>query len=332
LMQPNTAKPQPRYSNLSQFGLYIFFGLLLIVFPLFLTSYAQSLIMKILIYSIFGLSLNILWGYTGLASMGHAAYFGVAGYTAGILIVKLGIETFWITAGAGILLAVVLAALLAFPALRMSGAYFFLVTLAMGELIFSVAEKWVPVTGGADCLVGIPLPNLQIPGFTMDGTVFYYMVVIVFVLCAFLIYRLVNSPFGIALKGIRENEVRMSSLGYNTWLYKYLALIIGGLFAGVAGVLFAHFGGVVSPTYVNVMTSTLGVLIVIIGSCTTVFGPVLGAALVVSLEYFISLYAPERWPLILGCVFVLAVMFLPGGAGVYLARLWKKVFNASTKG
>jgi branched-chain amino acid transport system permease protein len=289
------------------------------------------MVIKILVFGIFALSLNILWGYTGLFSLGHAAYFGVAGYTSGILLVNLGIKNFWITAPAGILTAVVFAAILAVPALRMSGAYFLMVTLAMGELIFSVAEKWRSVTHGGDGLVGISLPNLHL-GFTMNNLYFYYLVFIFFIVCGFLIYRIVNSPFGDALQGIRENEPRMRSLGYNTWLYKYMAFVVGGLFAGVAGVLFGHFTGIMAPGHIGIMTSTLVMLMVILGGSSVIFGPVLGAAMVLILEHVASIYAPERWPLILGAVFVMAVMFLRGGISLHLLKLWRKLGRGSTPG
>ena len=228
-------------------------------------------------------------------------------------------------------MAVVFAAILAVPALRMSGAYFLMVTLAMGELIFSVAEKWRSVTHGGDGLVGISLPNLHL-GFTMNNLYFYYLVFIFFIVCGFLIYRIVNSPFGDALQGIRENEPRMRSLGYNTWLYKYMAFVMGGLFAGVAGVLFGHFAGIMAPGHIGIVTSTLVMLMVILGGSSVIFGPVLGAAIVLILEHVASIYAPERWPLILGAVFVMAVMFLRGGISLHLIKLWRELGRGSTPG
>jgi branched-chain amino acid transport system permease protein len=201
----------------------------------------------------------------------------------------------------------------------------------MGELIFSVAEKWRSVTHGGDGLVGISLPNLHL-GFTMNNLYFYYLVFIFFIVCGFLIYRIVNSPFGDALQGIRENEPRMRSLGYNTWLYKYMAFVVGGLFAGVAGVLFGHFTGIMAPGHIGIMTSTLVMLMVILGGSSVIFGPVLGAAMVLILEHVASIYAPERWPLILGAVFVMAVMFLRGGISLHLLKLWRKLGRGSTPG
>jgi branched-chain amino acid transport system permease protein len=316
-------------SGLIQTAAYVVGAVIFIVLPFFISAYFQNILMEILIFGIFALSLNILWGYTGLPSLGHAAYFAVAGYTVGILIVEFGINNFWITALAGILLATLVAAILGVPALRMAGGYFLLVTLAMGQLVHSVASKWRTVTGGDTGLGGITMPDLHLPWVTMNSQVFYYLVFVAFIICAFLIYRIVHSPFGEALQGIRENEPRMRALGYNTWLYKYAAFIVAGLFAGVAGIFFASFNGLMSPVHADVSTSTLVMLMVVLGSTSVIFGPVLGAVVVVIIEHLAIIYAAERWPLILGAVFILSVMFLRSGLSVYLLRLWRKVDHGS---
>lgn len=308
-----------------RFAPYIASGLILIVLPLIVPVYLQSMLTKVLIFAIFAMSLNLIWGYTGLISLGHAAFFGVGAYASAILIMRFGIESFWISAPSGILTAGLLAAFFGVIALRVSGIYFLLVTLALGQLVYYIAIAWRPVTGGTDGVIGIPRPELGLPWFTWNATFFYFFVLLAFVICFFLLYRLVNSPFGRALQGIREDEPRMRCLGYNTWLYKYVAFIVAGMFAGVAGVLFGHFFGAVVPVHTSVITSTLVLLMVIVGGPRVIFGPVIGAAVVVLLEYFASIYTPARWPLILGAVFVIAVMFLRGGISLYLVRLWRRV-------
>jgi len=310
---------------------YIIIGAILIILPPLGGAYFQSLMTKILVFGIFALSLNLIWGYTGLLSLGHAAYFGVAGYTIGILILHYGIGNFWLSALLSIFMAGIVAAVFGALALRVSGMYFLLITFAMGELLFSVATKWYSMTGGSDGLAGIPLPNLGIPWFTWNDTYFYYFIVIAFAICFFIMYRLTNSPFGQALQGIRENEPRMRALGYNTWLYKYTAFIIAGLFAGIAGVLFAHLNGLMAPMHLGIATSTLAMLMVIIGGPGTIFGSIIGAGVIIFIEHFASIYAPERWPLILGATFVISIMFFRKGIGVYLALLWEKL-NESIKG
>lgn len=319
------ADGQAWQQKLGSYAPYIIVGAILIILPPFTNIWIQGLMTAILIYGVFAMSLNLLMGYTGLFSIGHAAFFGVAGYTAGILTLRYGIESFWLIAPAGVIMAVLVAAIFGFIALRLSGFYFFLITLALGQLLFSIAMRWRPMTGGWDGLVGIPYPALGLPGFTMTSISFYYFVFIVFIICLFLIYRFVKSPFGCALKGISEDEGRMRHLGYNVWLYKYIVFIVAGLFAGVAGVLFGSYAGILVPMHLGVLTSTLVLLMVIIGSSKVFFGPVVGAAVVILLEHFSSLYAPYRWPLILGGFFILCVMFLPGGISVYLSKLWQKV-------
>lgn len=308
-----------------RFAPYIASGLILIILPLCVPVYLRSMLTKVLIFAIFAMSLNLIWGYTGLISLGHAAFFGVAGYAAAILIMRYGIESFWISAPCGILAAGLLAAFFGVIALRVSGIYFLLVTCALGQLVYYLAIAWRPVTGGTDGIIGIPRPDLGLPWLTWNPTSFYIFVLLLFVICFFLLYRVANSPFGRALQGIREDEPRMRCLGYNTWLYKYVAFIVAGMFAGVAGVLFGYFTGSMVPVHTCISTSTIVLLMVIVGGTRVVFGPVIGAMVVVLLEYFASIYTPARWPLILGAVFVIAVMFLRGGIGLYLVRLWRRV-------
>lgn len=312
-------------SHLAEYTAYIVSFLILVFLPLFLPSYLQSMLTKVLIFAIFAMSLNLIWGYTGLISLGHAAFFGVGGYTTGILILRYGNGSFWTSGLLGILMAGIIAALFGIIALRVAGIYFLLVTLALGQLVYYIAMVWRPMTNGSDGIVGIPFPDLGIPWLRWDEVLFYYFVLLVFVICFFILYRIVKSPFGCALQGIRDQEPRMRCLGYNTWVYKYIAFIIAGTFAGVAGVLFGHFLGMIHPLHASIATSTIALLMVIIGSTRVIFGPIIGAALIVLLEYFSSLYAPARWPLILGAVFIISVMFLRGGIGIYLVRLWDRV-------
>lgn len=320
---------------LAGFAPYIAGGTILILLPPFLPVYVQSLLTKTLIFAIFAMSLNLLMGYTGLFSLGHAAYFGTGGYAIGVLAVRYQIDSLWIGAPLAILIAALVAALLGTIALRLSGVYFLLITFALGQLLFSVAWKWKWLKSpGVEGIAGIPKPNLGIPGFTWDASSFYYFVFLVFVICFFLLYRLINAPFGLTQKGIRECESRMRSLGYNTWLHKYVTFIIAGLFAGIAGVLFVYHNGLIIPAHFGVVTSTLAMLMVIIGGAGTFSGPVIGAAVIVFVEFFSSIYVPERWPLILGAVFIASVMYLRGGIGPRLTALWKKVNHqyGSSKG
>jgi branched-chain amino acid transport system permease protein len=282
----------------------------------------------ILIFGLFAMSLNIIFGHTGLNSLGHAAFFGTAGYITGIAIVTYGIESFWTSAPLGILGAAVTAAIFGVIALRVSGVYFLLVTFALGQLLWTVAEKWNSVTMGRSGFVGIPAPNLGLPFLDLGSPIeFYYFVFVVFGLCYYLMARLHRSPFGYALQGIRERESRMRALGYNVWLYKYIAYIVAAVFAGMGGILYAHFNGSIAPSHVGFSTSALGMLMVILGGAGVLWGPILGAALIILLQGFASLLVPARWPLILGALFVIGVMGFRGGIGLHMVKTVRRVFS-----
>jgi len=294
--------------------------------PLFIPSYAQSIMTKALIMAIFAISLDLLVGYVGLVSLGHAAYFGIAGYTTGILALHYGIENFWLIALAAILIAGLAAMIFGFLALRSSGAsYFLLITLATAQLLNSVVLKWRSMTGGNYGLPGIMRPDLGIHWSMSDTTNFYYFIFLILILCFFLLYRIISSPLGHALQGIREDERRMRVLGYNTWAFKYIAFVISAMYAGVSGVLFTYFGGIVAPDYIGALTSFVPLIMVMIGGVGTLFGPVIGAVLIVWVEYFASIYAKDRWPLIEGIIFVVVIMYFRQGIGVRIRDFWKKV-------
>jgi len=316
---------QPGQKQLVRFTPYLVAGVIFILLPPFLPLDVQTMLTKVVIFALFAMSLDILMGYTGLLSLGHAAFFGIGAYGAGILTVKYGIESFWISAPLGILMATLAAAIFGPIALRVRGAYFLLVTCAMGQLLSCIAVRWDPVTGGYDGLWGIPRPVLGIAGFTWDNLSLYYFTFVIFAVCAFVLYRLLGSPFGYALRGIRESEVRMRTLGYNTWLYKYIAFVIAGFFAGIAGVLYGPTYGALRPPVLGLDMSALAMTIVIIGGTGTLFGSVIGAGVILLMQYFISWYTAERWPLIIGVVLVAAVMYARGGIIVHLISLWRKV-------
>jgi branched-chain amino acid transport system permease protein len=299
--------------------------LALTLLPPLLSVHLQTMLTKALIFGIFALGLNLIYGYTGLFSLGHASFFAVAGYSAGILTIRYGIESFFIIAPVSVLMATIVAAVFGIVSLRVSGICFLLVTMALGQLIYSVAWKWKAMTGGSNGLAGIPHPVLGVVQGTWNPIVFYYFGFLVFIICYFLLYRIVNSPFGLVLQGICQDEGRAKSLGYNTWLYKYIAFLASGMFSGVAGELYAHFNGLMIPSHAGLMTSSFVMLMVIVGSDKVFFGPVVGAIAIVFLEHFMSLYFPERWPLILGIVFIISVLFLRGGLTMPLVNVWNRM-------
>ena len=304
---------------------YILGTLVLLVTPLFLDTYGQGLMTRFVIFALFAMSFNIVFGYAGLMSLGHAAFFGAGGYTVALLKLHYDLNLFWISAPLGILVATLIAALFGIIALRASGIYFLLVTFALGQMLYSLAwnVKWLN-SKGMQGITGISLPDLGIPGFTLDTIWFYYLVLIFFLLSCVLLYRLVISPFGLALEGIREGEPRMEAVGYNTWYLKYAAFVVSGAFAGLAGVLFAYYNFFVSPNHLGIATSFLPMVMAIMGGLGTFLGPVVGAAVFIFVENFASILSPQRWPLVLGTLFVLTIMFAREGIGVYLWRLWTR--------
>lgn len=307
--------------RLFRFAPAIMIASLLMVLPLFVGTALVSLLTKILIFALLAMSLDIAFGYTGLWSFGHAAIFGVGAYTSGILIVHYGVTSFWLAASGGVLMAVLASAAFGLIALRVLGIYFLLVTFALGQLIYGIAIKWKRMTGGSDGLAGIPYPDI---GFSFSPISFYYFTLVIFIICALVLYRLTKSPFGYSLQGIREDETRMRVLGYNTWLYKYIALMISGLFGGIAGMLYIHFNGLIAPESVGMVGSGSVIIMTIIGGSGTLWGAIIGSAVIFLLEYFASLFTPERWPIILGACFVAAVTFARGGIFPKLANLWIK--------
>ncbi len=301
---------------------------ILFLLPILVPTYVQNIWTKFVIFALFALAYDLIYGHTGLLSLGHAAYFGAGGYAVAALMFHYNINLVWIGLPLGIVMGAALASVFGFLALRVSGMYFLLVTFALGELLYSVTWNWRWLsTAGMQGIAGLPRPDLGIPGFTWNTISLYFFILAIFLVSFFLIYRIMNSPFGYSLRGIRENENRMRSLGYNTWLHKYLVFIITGAFAGLAGVLFVYYNRFIAPTHVGVTMSFMPMIMVIIGGSGTLLGPIIGAFVLVFVEYFASLYTPERWTLILGALFVVAIMYARGGINIHLSRLWHRLVD-----
>jgi branched-chain amino acid transport system permease protein len=280
----------------------------LALFPLVAGNYPVKLLQEILIWGLFAMSLDLLMGYAGMVSFGHAAFFGIGGYVAALALAQ----------GPGLVSALVLPALFAglaalvigFFSIRVSGVYFIMLTLAFSQMFHAYAFQ-VAWLGAEDGLVGIPRP--VVPGWsvsTLRGFHGYLLVVVA--LSALVLWRIVRSPFGHVLRGIHENEARMEAVGYAVDRYKLLAFVIAGVFAGLAGSLYVQFNGSIGPDAFFWKTSGEALLMVIIGGTGTLGGPVLGAAAFILLQSLVSTYT-ERWMLILGATFILFVLFAPGG-------------------
>ena len=280
-----------------------------LVAPQVLKLFWTGLLIHIVVFGLFALSVDLLVGHTGILPMGHAAFFAVAAYTTAILEVRHGVA-FLPAAAAGVLAAAALAAFFGI-AVRTVGVYFILVTLAMGHVVWGVLMRWTTVTGGENGVSNVPLPVLGPLQFTSLST-YYYLAVPLAVLCA-LGYRVfVRSPFGLTLHGIRESESRMRGLGYHTRAHKYAAFVLSGLLAGVAGVLYVHWNRFVSPATANFIVSAEVVLMVCIGGPRTILGPFLGSAIILAIRNYLSGYLMQ-WMMVMGAVFIATVLWAPEG-------------------
>jgi branched-chain amino acid transport system permease protein len=295
-------------------------ALLAVVTP-YTNSFVILLVTRALILAILAMSLDVLLGFTGLASLGQAAYLGVGAYLTAILATKYNFGLgwgFWLVIVLGSLLGAATAAFFGLFAIRASGVYFLMITLALGQCVWGLAYRWNSLTGGDN---GINLPGRPSFGIQLSHDVTYFYVVFgIFVVSLLLLYVLIKSPFGRSLEGIRERELRMRILGYNTWLHKYIAFIIAGGFGGLSGVLWAHANGIVSPEDVVLTTSVDALLMVVLGGAGTLVGGAIGAGVVVLLREYVSTLVPW-WQYLLGGLYVLIILYLPGGLLSIPARL-----------
>jgi branched-chain amino acid transport system permease protein len=286
-------------------------GVVLVAGPLVFSSYWVGLLTEIIILAMLAMSLDILLGYTGLPSLGHASLFGVAAYAVAVLSTRYQMG-FWTCVLGGIAVGVLLSAAIGLVVSHVRDVYFLMITLAIGMVLWGLSYRWIPMTGGDNGLSGIPRLEAH-AGLPFAGpNAFYYVALVVFALSGLAIAILVRSPFGLTLRGIRENEGRMKSLGLNTWLHCYLSFILSGFFASIAGVMWAYYNGFVSPTYLDLTASSELFLMVTLGGPATLIGPVLGAGAIVLLKNVMSAYT-ARWLLILGIVYIVAILAAPRG-------------------
>ena len=277
-------------------------------------SFVILLVTRALAFSILVMSLDILLGYTGLASLGQAAYLGIGAYTTAILATKYHIGLgwdFWLVVLLGILFGAALAAIFGLLAIRASGVYFLMITLALGQCVWGLAYRWNSLTGGDNGINVRERPKFGGIDLANELT-FFFLVFGIFCVSLVLMYTLVRSPFGRSLAGIRERELRMKILGYNTWLHKYVAFIIAGAFGGLSGVLWAHTAGIVSPENVVLTTSVDALLMAVLGGAGTLVGGVMGTFIVFGLREFLSTLVPW-WQYVLGVVYVATILYLPTG-------------------
>ena len=289
--------------------LYLALWLALALVPLS-GVYVTGVVAEVLIFAIFAMSLDLLVGYTGMMSFGHAAFFGVSAYAVVALGVHLGIPGWWGLL-AGVAISAATAAAIGFFCIRVSGIPFLMLTLAFSQLLFSLSVKWRSITGGTDGLSGFQRPTLF--GMRLDDrSTQYYVIAVGFLLVLGFLCCLVRSPLGSIFIGIRENEQRMRAIGYPVQRFKLIAFTIAGALAGVGGALYAFFNAFVSSDILHWSLSGDGIIMVVLGGSGTIVGPVVGAAIFLLLKNVVSSHTPY-WALCIGVIFIFSVMFLREG-------------------
>ena len=290
---------------------------LAIIIPVFFAgSYSLGLITETLIFAIAAMSLDLLMGYGGLVSFGHAAFFGLGAYGTVLLAVKLGFSV-WLSALSGIGVATVAAAAIGFFCVRMTGVAFLMLTLAFAQLIFSVGVKWRAI-GGSDGIGGLVKPEL-LAWSLADPLTMYLFTLAIFAVVLVAMRRLIASQFGHALVGIRENETRMRAMGFPTRNIRLVAFILAGFFGSIAGALYAMFNGFVSPDALSWGMSGMLLLMVVLGGAGSLVGPAIGAGVFLLMKHFVSSHT-QHWLLVVGIIFVGCVMFFRQGIWGMLKR------------
>ncbi len=297
--------------------------LALAILPFLMSDYPRALVSEIFIFAIFAMSLDLLLGFTGLMSLGHAAFFGLGAYAVAVLGVQFGLNA-WLGLASGVVIAGAGAALIGFFCVRTGGIPFLMLTLAFSQLVFSVALKWRDVTGGSDGMAIAEQPSFF--GFSLSKSlVMYFMALSFFALTYWGLRRVLNSPLGHAFVGIRENEQRMMAIGYPTRSYKLISFTIAGAIAGLAGGLYAIFNGFISSDAVYWTASGDILIMTMLGGAGTLIGPAIGTAAFLLMKNVASSYS-EHWLSIIGVTFICCVMFFPGGLWGTLQKIeWRRV-------
>jgi branched-chain amino acid transport system permease protein len=295
--------------------------LALLGLPLIAGEYYVNLASQIFIFAIFAASINLLLGYGGLPTLGHASYMGIAAYFSALAQLKLGLEP-WLAALTALAGATLTACAFGLIALRALGLGFLMLTLALSQVLWGTALRWVSMTDGDNGLRGLVRPAPF--GIALDDAMpFYYFALAVTVFSIWMMARFVDSPFGAALKGTRDEPRRMSALGFDVWMIRWVTFVYAGFWGGVSGLLFVHYHKYIHPVSFSLANSAEGLLAVIAGGSGTLAGPLVGAAIVMLLKNYVSAYI-ERWNMLLGFVLVFIVVFMPEGVVPGAKRIYLK--------
>jgi len=288
------------------------------VFPVWAPTMWKHLTVEIFIIALFAMSLNMILGRGGLPSFGHACFYCIGAYTTAMFVMGLHLPL-GIAVIAAPVVAAAFAAIIGYFSVRLTGIHFAILTLGFSQLVWAIIHKWYGFTKGDDGITGIP-----VPAALQDITPYYYFVFAILIICLILIRIIQNSPFGTTITAIRENRERVTFSGLKVWHQLWMNFIIAGFFAGIAGSLLALLNRSAFPDFGYWTTSAGVVLMCILGGVGVFVGPIVGAAIITLLEHYISMYT-FYWQMILGCLIIILVIFMPGGICGFIQDRTKKM-------
>jgi branched-chain amino acid transport system permease protein len=293
----------------------------LIALPAIVPAFYVQLTTEILVMAVFSVATNLLFGYAGMISFGQAAYYGIGAYTLALLVMTVGVP-FAVGFVAAPLVAALFAAIVGFFCVRLTIIYFAMLTLGFAQLLYSIVFQWVSVTGGDDGLHGVPIPEAF-----HQATTYYYFTLATTIVSLGVMWRIVQSPFGYALRAIRDNRERAEFNGVNLRHYQLIAFTIAGFFCGLAGALFVPVNKAVFPNLLFWSKSAEPLFAILLGGIRQFLGPAVGAAIFILLEQFTSKFwyllglKSVYWPIVMGSVIVILIFTLPRGLAGLLARV-----------
>lgn len=293
--------------------------------PFLLSTYWVMILTEILTMGLLAMSFNLLFGYTGLLSFGQAGFFGAGGYLAVLTLVH-GPASLPAAMAAGTIGSALLALVIGWLCVRRDEIHFAILTLGFGMMLFTVAHNWRPVTGGSDGLGNFSVPEINLFGMQVvlsNPRMFYYLVLFTALAGIWLLWRIINSPFGLLLRAARENSSRIAFVGANVRSVRLFAFVLAGAIAGAAGTLFAIFNRIASPEMLHWSFSGKVILMTILGGSGVFLGPIVGAAIFFVLEHVITSFT-SNWMIFLGIILVVLVLLFPGGVLGSLIGAWER--------